>query len=52
MRQWARVLVGSLLFASKHHGDASLRIELDDHVRALISHPDVVLRVDLHRVRK
>ncbi len=37
--------------AHRHH-DSSLRVELDDHVRAFIHHPDVVFRIDSHGVRK
>src|SRR5436190_1107802 len=39
------------LGAAPHH-DLSRRVELDDHVRAFVGHPDVVLLVDAHGMRK
>ena len=38
--------------AAEHHHDAALGVELDDHVRPLVHGPDVVLRIDAHRVRE
>ena len=38
--------------SAEHHHDASLGVELDDHVRPLVDDPDVVLRVDAHGVRE
>ena len=52
MSQRAGALVGSFLLASEDHQDATLRAELDDHVGALVGHPDVVFLVDLDGVRK
>ena len=37
---------------AEHHHDAPFGVELDDHVRPLVDHPDVVLRVDADRVRE
>ena len=45
-------LVGGFLLAPEHHQDAAFRVELDDHVRALVDGPDVVVFVDAHIVRK
>ena len=39
-------LVGGLLLAAEHHHDPAVGIELDDHVRALVDGPDVVVGVD------
>ena len=50
MLERRRVLVGGFLLAAEHQGDAPLGRELDDEVRALVGDPDVVRRVDLHRV--
>ena len=47
-----RALVGGLGLAAEHHHHAALGIELDDHVRAFIDGPEVVLRVDSDRVRE
>src|SRR5262245_23237671 len=44
-------VVRGLLLASEHHGNPSFRIELDHHIGALIGYPNVVLLVDLDRVR-
>ena len=46
------VLVRGFLFASEHHLDPALGIELDHHVRALVGDPDIVVGVDLHCVRE
>ncbi len=37
--------------AQRHH-HAAFGVELDDHVRAFVHGPDVVLRIDAHRVRE
>ncbi len=50
MFQRRRVFVGGLLLAAEYHQHAAFRVELDHHVRALVSDPDVVGRIDLHRV--
>jgi hypothetical protein len=42
--------VGSLGLAAEHHLDAAGGVHLDDHVRALVGRPDVVLLVDAHSV--
>src|SRR5205807_4487708 len=39
-------------FAAQHEQDPSLGIEFDHVARSLIDHPDVVLRIDLHRLRE
>ena len=44
MLQRRGVLVGRFLLAAEHHRDAALRREFDDHVRALVGDPDVVVR--------
>src|SRR5207247_1429549 len=44
--------VDGLGLAPHRHLHASLRIELDDHARSLIDHPDVVLRIDPHVMRE
>jgi hypothetical protein len=44
--------VGGFLLAPKDHGHATFRIEPDDHVRAFVDRPDIVLSVDAHRMRK
>ena len=38
--------------AAQHHHDPSFGVELDDHVRPLVDHPDVVVLVDAHLVRE
>ena len=43
--------VGRFLFPPEHPHDASLRVEPDDHVRALVDGPDVVVPIDAHAVR-
>ena len=48
--QWTCALVGSFLLAAEDHRDPSLRIELDHHVGAFVSDPDVVLGVDFDAV--
>ena len=35
----------------KTHQDSTLRIELDDNVRAFVRNPDIVLRINLDRMR-
>src|SRR5712664_3607128 len=44
--------VGSFLLAAEDHDDAAFGIELDDHVRAFIRDPDVVVLVDFDGVRE
>ncbi len=45
--------VGGFRLAAEHHRDlAVLVVELDDHVRALVGGPDVVVLVDPHRMRE
>src|SRR5207344_2780571 len=39
------------LFPPEHPHDAALRVEPDDHVRALVDGPDVVVPIDAHAVR-
>src|ERR1700730_7693857 len=46
MLERLRALVRGFLLAAKDHDDAALRIELDDHVGAFVSHPNVVVVVD------
>ncbi len=43
-------LVGGLRFAAEDPGHPALRIEADDHVRALVRRPQVALRVEADRV--
>ena len=43
--------VGRFLFPPEHPHDAALRVEPDDHVRALVDGPDVVVPIDAHAVR-
>src|SRR5436190_22461908 len=43
--------VGRFLFAPEHPHDAALRVEPDDHVRALVDSPDIVVPIDAHAVR-
>ena len=45
-----RVEVRRFAAAAEHPFRTTLGAELDDHVRALVDDPDVVLLVDLHRV--
>ena len=52
MAQRLGPLVGGFLFAPEDHHHAALRVELDHHVRALVRYPDVVILIDLHRVRE
>ena len=52
MFEWRGVLVRGFLFAPEHHVDPAFRGELDHHIRALVGDPDIVLGVDLHRVRE
>ena len=42
---------GGFLLAAEHHGHAARGSEFDDHVRTFVGDPDVVLIVDLDRVR-
>ena len=39
-------LVGGFLLAAEHHHHPAVGIELNDHVRALVDGPDVVVGVD------
>ncbi len=41
-----------LRLATQGHELAAIRRELDDHVRAFVDHPHVVLRIDTNRVRR
>ena len=50
MLQRGGVFIGRLLLAPKHHGDAGRGIELDNHVGALVGHPNIVLRISLDSV--
>jgi hypothetical protein len=43
--------VGRFLLPPEHPHDAALRIEANDHVRALVDGPDVVVPIDAHAVR-
>ena len=52
MLQGMRIFVGRFGLAAEHHHDASLRIELDDHVRAFIDGPEIVLAIDPDGVRE
>src|SRR5438874_12898379 len=52
MLQRLGTFVGSFLLAAENKRDAAFGIELDDHVRALVGHPDVVVPVDFHGVSK
>src|SRR5215216_5380042 len=42
---------GRLRLAAEHHLDTAVRIELDDHVGALVGRPDSVVLVDPDRMR-
>ncbi len=42
--------VGGFLFAAENHDDAAFGVEFDDHVRAFVGDPDVVVLVDLDGV--
>jgi len=44
--------VGGFLLAAEDHDDAALGDELDDHVRAFVGDPDVVVLIDLDGVRE
>src|SRR5216684_3328402 len=44
--------VGGFLLASKDHDDAAFGIKFDDHVRAFVGDPDVVVLVDFYGVRE
>ena len=50
-RAAARAHSNRFRLAAHHHRDAALLIELDHQARPAIDHPDVVLRIDLHRLR-
>src|SRR6266851_5605217 len=52
MFQRLRALVRGFLLAAKNHNHAALGVELDDHVRAFVGDPDVVILVDFYRVRE
>ena len=52
MFQRSGFFVGGFLLAAEHHGHAARWIELDDHVRAFVDHPDIVVLVDAHRMRE
>jgi hypothetical protein len=53
MMQRMGVLVGGFRLAAEHHHHlAVVLVELDDHVRALVGGPDVVVPVDAHGVRE
>src|ERR1700694_3622922 len=45
-------LLRGFLLAPEHHLHAAFRIELDDHVRALVGGPEIVVLVDANRVRE
>src|SRR6185295_10076337 len=47
-----RLFLGGFLAAAEDPEHAPGRIELDDHVRAFVDGPDVVVLVDAHRVRE
>src|SRR5260370_23742630 len=50
MLQWFGSFVGGFQLAAEYHGDLAFRIEPDDHVRALVRGPDIVVLVHAHRV--
>jgi hypothetical protein len=52
MAQRLGTLVRRFLLSAKHHHHAACGVEFDDHVRALIRDPEVVVLVHLHRVRE
>src|SRR5213596_2216914 len=47
---WFGAIVRSFLLAAKHHRHAAFWIELDNHIRAFVDGPEVVLPIDAHRV--
>src|SRR5947209_1770437 len=51
MRRRPGLYVSRVLLASENHGYTALGIKFDDHVRALVGHPDVILLIDLDGVR-
>ena len=46
MLQRAGAFVGGFLLAAEDHDHAAGRVELDDHVRAFVGDPDVVVFID------
>src|ERR1700720_67603 len=52
MFQGLSAFVGGFHLASEYHCDLALRIEPDDHVRALVRGPNVIVLVDSDRVRE
>ena len=50
--QGSRSFVGGFLLAPEHHHHAALGIELDDHVRAFVDGPEVVVLIDADGVRE
>ncbi len=52
MLQWLGAFVGGFEFAPENHDDAAFGIELDDHVRAFVGDPDVVVSVYSNGVRE
>ena len=51
-RRLGRRNIDRLRLPAQRHQDSPLRVELDDHARPFIDHPDVVLRIDPHHVRE
>src|SRR5260370_37193513 len=45
-------LIGSLLFAAEGHNDVTFLTEFDNHVRAFVGDPNVVVPIDLDGVGK
>src|SRR5262249_16479583 len=45
-------IIDGFRLTAEDHFDHAIRIELDDHVRAFIHHPDVVVLIYSHRVRE
>ena len=52
MFQGLGAFVRGFLFASEHQHHFSFGIELDDHVRTFVGHPDVIVLINFHGVRK
>src|SRR5262245_27259642 len=48
---WAG-FVGCFFLSAEHHHNASFRIELDDHVGALVHGPEVVVLIDAYGMRE
>lgn len=46
MRQRSGLLVRRLLLTSENHGYPALGTEFDDHVRAFVGHPDIVVLIE------